>query len=187
MNEEKIGLTPKNWILSILGIIILICFIILPPVFRTYLPEEKEEIEEPVVAPVLTITCLKEQINNEKYIDNEKYIIKHQDNKILEYTKETNRTYRDPLVYQQEKQSYGELVTAFSILTGYEYTATPEDNLSQIIIVEDYNLSTFNPTMIVVPGDTEPTSITSKYQFNDLIINAKQDLSTNGYVCTDNN
>lgn len=186
MNKEKIGLTTTNWILSILGIIVLTCFIVLPPVFRIYFPKEKEEIKEPVILPVLTTTCLKEQINSDNYVDNESYTFNHQDNKVLKYSKSVNRTYKDPMLYQQEKQSYGVLVTAFSILSGYDYSATPDDNLSQVSIVETYDLKTFNPTMIVVPGDEEPTSITSDYNLNDSIVSIKQELITNGYVCSNN-
>lgn len=183
MKEQKVGLTTINWVLSIFGIIILTSFIVLPPVFRTFLQEEKEIIPEPQISPILTTTCIKDQINYDNYIDKEIYTFKHQDNQILEYSKGINRTYKDPLVYQQEKQSYGVLVTAFSALTGYDYLATPDDNLSRVNIMENYNLKTFNPTMIVVPGDEVPISITSNYNLNDSMIAAKQELTTNGYFC----
>ena len=44
MNENK-NLTVMNWLLSILGIIVLSLIIILPPVFRKMLPKQE------VVAP----------------------------------------------------------------------------------------------------------------------------------------
>ena len=186
MNEQKVGLTTMNWVLSILGIIVLTCFIVLPPVFRTFLKEEIEIPEEPTTQLILTTTCQKEQINYANYVDNEVYTFKHQDNKIIEYTKEIKRVYRDPIQYQQEKQSYGELVTAFSIVNGYEYAASPDDNESVVNIMETYNLKTFQPTMIVIPGDTEPTPIISEVELNDNITNTTPTLTTNGYVCSSN-
>lgn len=186
MNEQKVGLTTINWILSILGIIVLMCFIVLPPVFRTFLQEKPEIPEEPVTQIILTTVCRKEQINYENYVDNEIYTFKHQDNKVIEYTKEIKRIYRDPLVYQQEKHSYGELVTAFSIVNGYDYAVSPDDNEFIVNIMETYNLKTFQPTMIVIPGNTEPTPVNSEIELNDNITNTTPTLTINGYVCSSN-
>ena len=40
MKNEKIGITPMDWALSIAGILVLLCFIVLPPVFRVALKDK---------------------------------------------------------------------------------------------------------------------------------------------------
>lgn len=186
MKKEKIGLTTTNWILSILGIILFSCFIILPPVFRVVFKEEAKTPEEETVYPNITTICYKDKISGIEYIDNEKISFQHQNSKIKQITKEISRKYNDPLIYQQKKQSYGVLVTAFSIISGYSYSITPNDNDANIQIIETYDLTYFTPTMIVVPGDTEPTSIKSDYELDESIINIKEKLTASGYYCSEN-
>lgn len=187
MKKQKIGLTTTNWILSILGILLLSCLIILPPVFRVVFKEEPQKVPEPEPdIPTIITTCQKENIMELEYVDNEKLIFYHQNDKIKTFNKETNRIFNDPLIYQQNKQSYGVLVTAFSMISGYDYSATPNDNDSTINIIETYDLNHFAPTMIVIPGDTEPTSIKSDYELNESIVNIKENLTANGYLCSEN-
>lgn len=183
MEKEKVGITTKNWILSIMGIIIFLCFIILPPVFRTFLKEEvKEEVINPNI-PVVTTTCYKEQILGQNYIDNVTLTFTHQDNKLKYVNKKTNRTYQETLIYEQEKQTYGKLVTAFSIINGLDYTVTPEDNSSLILISENYDLSSFQASVIVIPGEDKTTEIKSDYQYNESFNTILSSLKNNGYVC----
>ena len=137
MKKEKIGLTTTNWILSILGIILFSCFIILPPVFRVVFKEEAKTPEEETVYPNITTICYKDKISGIEYIDNEKISFQHQNSKIKQITKEISRKYNDPLIYQQKKQSYGVLVTAFSIISGYSYSITPNDNDANIICLSE--------------------------------------------------
>lgn len=186
MKEQKVGLTSTNWILSILGIMVLSCFIILPPVFRNFLKEEV--VEEPPKEQVVigTTTCQNENIKAVDYSDNETLVFTYRNQKIQSFTRKTNRTYSDPIVYQEKKLTYGKLVTAFSVISGYEYSATPEDDTSSVRIQEDYDLTNFKPTTIVVPGDENPTAITTSYQLNDDISKVKEYLTTNGYTCVEN-
>lgn len=186
MKEQKVGLTSTNWILSILGIVVLSCFIILPPVFRAFLKEEV--VEEPPKEEVVigTTTCQNENIKSIDYIDNETLIFTYQNQKVQSFTRKTIRAYLDPMVYQEEKLTYGKLVTAFSIINGYEYSATPEDDTSSVSIHEEYDLTNFKPTTIVVPGDENPTAITTSYQLNDNISKVKEYLTANGYTCVEN-
>lgn len=183
MKEQKVGLTTTNWILSILGIIILSCLIILPPVFRVYFKEEvivKQEEEEIMVG---VIACQNENISSTDYNDSVTLTFNYEDQKIKSYTKNTVRTYIDPLVYQEEKAFYGKLVTAFSVISGYNYNVTPQDDTSSFSIIEDYNLADFQPTTILVPGDENPTAITTSFQLNDDISVVKEYLASNGYSC----
>lgn len=181
MKEEKVGLTPTNWILSIIGIILLSCVIILPPVFRTVFKEEEKEEEKP--APIYTTTCYKNGILGESFTDNITLTFKHQNSKISEVSKKTIRTYTDPILYQEVKTDYGRLVTAFINVNGYDYSANPNDDNSEFTINELYDLNTFRTTMIVIEGDTEPTEVKSSYQLNDSITLIKQELTNDGYTC----
>lgn len=188
MKEQKVGLTSTNWILSILGILVLSCFIILPPVFRTFMKEEVVEGEEQLKEEVIigVTSCQNENIKAVDYIDNETVTFTYNNQKLQSFTRKIIRTYSDSLVYQEEKANYGKLVTAFSVINGYEYTATPEDDTSSINIQERYDLTSFKPTTIMVPGDENPTAITTSYQLNDDISQVKEYLTTNGYTCVEN-
>lgn len=186
MKEQKVGLTTTNWILSILGILVLSCFIILPPVFRNFLKEEV--VEEPPKEEVIvgTTVCQNQSIPATDYTDNVTLTFTYENQKIKGVIKNTVRTYSDSLVYQERKLTYGKLVTAFSIISGYEYSATPEDDTSSVLINEEYDLANFKPTTIVVPGDENPTAITTDYQLNDDISKVKEYLISNGYTCREN-
>lgn len=183
MKEEKIGLTTTNWVLSILGIIVLTCLIVLPPVFRTFIKENVKDETPNIESPIVTTTCYKAKIASADYEDDITYIFSHQDNKLKEINKKIERLYLDPLVYQDKRQLYGKLVTAFSIIEGLDYTATPDDNNSKVIIRENYDLQSFKATVIVIPGDNEPTEIKSDYQYNDSMDSIINSLKTNAYVC----
>lgn len=187
MNEQKVGLTTINWVLSILGILVLSCFIILPPVFRSFMKAE-EIIEEPPKVEVKsgTTICQNDNINAVGYNDSVMLSFFHQDYKIKSFTKNTLRTYYDPLVYQIDKLDYGKYVTAFSIIAGYEYSATPNDDMSSISISEVYNLTNFKPTTIVIPGDENPIAITTDYRLDDNISNVKEYLTATGFICVEN-
>lgn len=185
MKERKVGLTATNWILSILGMLVLSSFIILPPVFRTYMKEEVVEEEPKEEIKIGTTICRNENLVNSNYVDNVTLLFTHQNQKIQEFTRNTTRTYTDPLMYQEEKTIYGKYVTAFSIINGYEYGATPEDDTSSFQIHEKYDLAIFKPTTIMIPGDENPTAITTDYDFNTNITTIKDYLTTNGYTCSD--
>lgn len=186
MKEQKVGLTTMNWILSIIGILFFSCIIILPPVFRQFMKEE-EVVEEPKVEiKIGTTVCQNANIVATDYTDNETLTFTHRNQDVQKFTRDTIRTYSDSIIYQEQKLTYGKLVTAFSIIEGYEYSATPEDDSSSVRIQEKYDLATFKPTTIVVPGDENPTAITTNYQLNDDISTVKEYLIANGYTCVDN-
>ncbi len=182
MRNQKVGLTTTNWILSILGIIILSCFVVLPPVFRIFLKEDEGPMNEDVSG---ITTCHKEGIENVDTIDDEIISFSHRNRKLLNYQKITTRTYIDPMVYQALKPTYGQYTTSFNMITGYQYSIHLEDDHSSVQITERYDLSTFRPTTITVPGEENPTAITSTYQLNDDIDKWKEYLVTYGYVCSE--
>lgn len=186
MKEKKIGLTVTNWILSILGVLVLSSFIILPPVFRIYMKEEVEEEPPREEIKIGTTTCQNEHLVNVGYVDSQTLVFTHHNQKIQSFNRDTVRIYEDPLVYQEQKSMYGKYVTAFGILAGYEYGATPNDDTVSVKIHEKYDLSIFKSTTITIPGDEKPTAITTDYDLNANIVTIKDYLTTNGYTCSDN-
>lgn len=187
MKQGKIGLTTTNWILSIIGILLLSLLIILPPVFRVvFKEEEKNNKEEKITYPTLTTTCYKENLETTTSIDTETYIFQHQNNEIKFYTKSTTKNYNDPTNYETSKQDYGRLVTAYSVLNGYTYSVNPNDENLSLIIQENYDLEIFKSTMIVIPDTTEPTEVSSTYPLNALITSIEDELTADGYLCSQN-
>ena len=186
MKKQKIGLSAFNWILSILGILLLSCIIILPPVFRKFM--NPEVVEEPPQEEVITATttCQKENLVGTNYTDSEILSFTHQNQKLQEYTRTIHRTFTDSLIYQEQKLIYSEYVTAFSMINGYEYSATPSDDTFSMRIQEKYDLTTFKPTTIVIPGDENPTAISASYELNSDISTIKENLIATGYTCSDN-
>lgn len=62
--EQKVGLSTMNWVLSILGIMFFSSFIILPPIFRLVFKEE--EILPPIVEQVeRSFSCSREEEGEE--------------------------------------------------------------------------------------------------------------------------
>ena len=94
--------------------------------------------------------------------------------------------YIDPNVYETDKQDFGRLVTAFSILSGYNYAVTPNDEENYLSVQENYDLEIFKATMIVIPGNTEPTSVASDYLLNQKINEIENSLTNDGYLCSQN-
>ncbi len=183
MNKVE-ALTAKDWILSILGIIILLCFIILPPVFRTFLKDEVK-LPEPTTYPVVTLNCYKDNITYDDYTDKVNFTFYSQNAKISSYSKKIERVYSDEIIYQQEKLNYGKLVTAFSVINGYQYLVTPNDDLFSLIINEDYDLNKFQDTKIMIPGDDDTTEVKSDYYLNDNIDSIKESLINDSYICSE--
>lgn len=186
MKQEKVGLTTINWVLSIGGIILLSLLIILPPVFRVVFKEVEKPQEEIKEYPMITTTCYKEDIVSDITTDNITYIFQHKNNGLKTYTKTTKKSYLDSNIYDTDKQSFGRLVTAFSILNGYNYAVTPDDENNSLSISEKYDLETFENTNIIIPGDTASTSVSSDYLFDQSIIEIVNNLTVDGYFCSQN-
>lgn len=215
MKNQKVGLTAKNWMLSILGIIVFSLVIILPPVFRVVFKEEvvTPPTNEPAL-PITTTTCYLENIIREdntesmieednteniteednteniiekNYTESETLVFEHRGTSIEQYTRRTEKKYTDPTIYDEERQNYGSLVPVFSILSGYRYSVTPNDSLFLLTITEIYDLTSFENSTFIIPGDSEATTVTSEYQLHDSITKIQEELTTNGYVCTSGN
>ena len=183
MKEEKYGLTGTEWFLSIIGIILLACVIILPPVFRTVFKEEEKEPVLPDEIVIGTIKCLKDNITELDYTYTETLNFTYYNDSIQQYSLNSKRIYNDSVIYLNDKQLFGKYTTAFSILSGYNYSVDPDDDTYTLIIDEKFNLDEFEETTITIPGDNETTSIKSKYTKNDSIEQIKNNLVSNGYIC----
>ena len=87
--------------------------------------------------------------------------------------------------YEQQKQEYGRAANMYSFVKdkGVKYTVTPDDGNLKIRVEEEFNLGSFQPTSITIPGDTEETQITSEYSRNDSVKEIKADLTASGYSC----
>lgn len=183
-NNKKVGITLKNWILSILGIIILSTFVILPPVFRLVFKDKP--IEKPnKVYPMLTTTCVKNNINSSDNTNSITVTLNYRNSQLKNYSKVTEKVYEEPSDYEKFKKDYGRLVTSSKIIDGFDYKLDLNDDDSILLITEDYNLGTFVTTAVVLPGDSKSTPIESEYVFDQSITVIKQKLTTNGYVCSD--
>lgn len=183
MEDRKVGLSIFEWIISILGIIVLVMLIVLPPIFRTVFKEEKLPETPNVVLDLDEVTCSKDLVDdsNNKITDN--YVFKTHLNQVKIYSNKTTIRYDDVVLYQGDKIRYGHLVTAFSVIAGYKYNVEPNDDESTLIIDEEYDLAIFSPTTVTVPGDSDATNVASDYALSQNMVQIRQELETNGYLC----
>ena len=181
MKEEKIGITPINWILSILGIAVLLCFIILPPVFRVVF---KEEVKVPDDEPIIEhLTCTKNNYVTTDHFENDSITFNYVGNKVNTYSRVTEMTFHNLDDYEKVRDELGRLATAYSLLDGVEYIVTPDVGSLKITLTQKFNLGTFKSTSVTVPGDLEPTQLTSDYTHSQLIKDIKADLIDEKYSC----
>lgn len=183
MNKEKLGITPADWALSILGILVLVCLIVLPPVFRVAFKEKAKPIDDdqPVVEHM---TCSKENFVSDGHMTNDTIEFTYINNRISKYTRKTDMTFTDVESYQQLKEEYGKIANDYSFIkNGVSYVVNADDGILKIKVEEEFNLGLFQNTEITIPGDTEPKQITSEYTRNDLVSNIKTDLTDAKYTC----
>lgn len=181
--KEKIGLSKVEWILSIVGIVVLSCFVILPPAFRIFLKEEKVVEDIPKEIDILTLTCTKKNYYSGVVRKNDTYTIKYYKDKVRTYNIKLESIYTDPVPYDEEKQKEGHLSTAYNLVEGISYTVNPNDANLKITTEEDCDLSVFKSTTVTLPGDSVETKINSVYTTKDSVEQIKRDLQSEGYVC----
>ena len=182
--KEKIGLTPINWLLSILGIIIFASFIILPPLFRVAFKKTKpvESLDEKIVIEGMKCT------RNDYTIDN------HSETNIIEityfkdslrtYKKRTEQTYESAAHYEEEKENQKKLNTGYSLVEGVnEYNVSAKDSDLEIIIEEDYDLSVFKGEKVKLPGSEDIVEVKAVYKLGDSVTGIVSKLSNEGYDC----
>ena len=182
-NEEKIGLSKLELGLSIAGIVLLSCLIILPPVFRIAFKEKKVVEDIPKDIDILTLICSKKNYYSGDVRKNTTYTIKYYKDKVRTYNIVTESIYSDPAPYDTQKQLEGKASTAYGMVEGINYTVNPSDKDLKITVIEDCDLSTFKSTPVIVPGDAVETKINSVYTTKDSVEQIKTDLQDEGYTC----
>ena len=185
MKEEKIGLSKVEIALSVIGIFLLSCLVILPPLFRVVLKEKKEVIDEPKPIDIKVLTCTKLNYYSQDATvkENDTYTIKYYKDKVRTYSIKKERIYSDPLPYGEAKEAAGKQSTAYNLVEGIDFTVNPDDTGLKIVATENCDLSIFKPTTVTVPGDTDPTKVMSEYTTKDSVEEIKSNLESDGYVC----
>ena len=141
--EKKVGLTPLNWILCIVGIIFFMSFIALPPMFRAFINDDDNiggttpNIPSPTQKPEVdkTTICTKSETTNEEY----RIITEGEATKIIAYT---NESVYDPL---DIFNSCDQAVQNFVNVTGLYNNCEIKENkkiITHRITLEDYNEET---------------------------------------------
>ena len=182
-NNVKIGMSFFNWIMSIFGILILSSFIILPPLFRQIFP--KEEKEGPFIDTIV-IKNLKCSVTNrlvENHVEDDEITFKYYQNQLRNYSRVKKCTYTDIEEFDADRQDYGKLSTAYSILEGVEYDANPDTVNLSIVINEKYDFGSFSPRSVTIPGEEESIYLDSEYKLGDSVEQIKTDLEELGYTC----
>ena len=181
--KEKVGLSTIEWILSITGILVLSCLVILPPVFRVFLKENKPQEDIPRDIDIKTLVCSKKNYYSGVVRKNDTYTIKYYKDKVRTYNIKLESIYTDPIPYDDEKQKEGRLSTAYNLVEGISYTVNPNDAALKITTEEDCDLSVFKSTTVTLPGDEVETKINSVYTTKDSVEQIRRDLQTEGYIC----
>lgn len=184
-NNVKIGMSGFNWFLSIIGILVLSSFIVLPPLFRILLPEKEKE--EPFIDKIVikTMKCSIKNYLVENHALNDEIIFKYYQDQMRSYSRTSENVYTDIDAFDADRQYYGKLSTAFSILEGVEYDATPDNVNLTILINEKYDFGSFSPRTVSIPGEEESIDLDSDYKLGESVNKIKEDLIALGYTCED--
>lgn len=182
-NEQKIGLTTTELVLSIVGIVIFACLIILPPVFRVAFKEDEPEEEVIDEIQIKTLICNKDNYVSEGTMNNDIITITYYNDKPRTYNIKLEKTYDALETYDDEKQALGRLSTAYSLIDGISFSVNANDSDLRIVTTEECDLGLFKPTSVTLPGDSEETRIYSTYTNTDSIDEIKSNLTSAGYTC----
>ena len=183
--EVKVGLSPINWILSILGILIFASFIILPPVFRVVFKEKvKEEIpEEKVIITKMVCTRNNHPVGN--HSETNKIEITYHKDSLKTYKKHTTEYFKISTSFEEEKISKNNLTTAASLVEGIVYNLSKDDSNLTINIDEEFDLVVFKDDVVKLPETEEEVKVTCPYKLNDSATGIISALTTEGYTCTE--
>lgn len=143
--EKKVGLTPLNWILSIAGIIFFALFIVLPPMFRTFIksdsgitnnnPSNETNQQTPPMVVTKTTICTKNELDREEY----KIISENDVNQIIAYTNESD--YDELDVFNTCEQEVLNFVNAPGLYNNCEIKENKKI-ITHRITLEDYKETT---------------------------------------------
>ena len=137
--EKKVGLTPLNWVLCIIGILFFMSFIALPPMFRAFISDDGNiggttpNNPSPTTTPAVdkTTICTKSAVTNEEY----RIITEGETTKIIAYT---NESVYDPTdIFNSWEQTAQNFVNVSGL---YNNCEIKEDKkiITHRITLEDY-------------------------------------------------
>lgn len=193
-NQEKVGMTLLNWILSILGIILLIILIAIPPIFRVVFEEEpvienkpSNEVEE--IKPseqnkiddtkYTKITCIKQTTHTE-YIENTILILAHDNEQLKVLTEDITHTYlldsKDSESMYTEEKLACKNKPEYDSITGFNYSCNTTND--SIETTKKYDLNTFRNTTDQLISEVNPSFI-----LNQNITEITTSLISEGYTC----
>ena len=169
--EKKIGLTPLNWILCIVGIIFFTLFIVLPPMFRAFVPEDGDIINNntgngtnqptgtstPVVSK--TTICTKTEIDKEEY----RIITENNINQIIAYTNESD--YDELDVFNSCEQEALNFINTTGLYNNCEIKENKKI-ITHRITLEDYNEETSPMPFDIKLSNGEITSYLTSLGFS---------------------
>lgn len=163
--EKKVGLTPLNWILCIIGILFFMSFIALPPMFRAFISDEENiggttpNIPSPTPVVSKTTICTKTEIDSEEY----RIITEGETNKIIAYTNESD--YDELDVFNSCEQEALNFINTTGL---YNNCEIKEDKkiITHRITLEDYNEETSPMPFDIKLSNGEITSYLTSLGFS---------------------
>ncbi len=172
--QTKIGMSGLNWFLSILGILIFLSFLVLPPVFRNFL-EEEDSTPSPSPSstsvpsqPVSMITtCKRTDVSGE-----EEYILSSTDD-VLEMLAQTKTIYHE-VVTEEVVTACNQNVEMYQNIPGFYYSCLIDGNNE--VVEARVQLSEYNFSEIPI-----------SYPLNDSATALKSMLITDGFQCDTRN
>ncbi len=199
--KKVMGLSILQWILCVVGILILSSFIVLPPVFRAVFTVSTEpgennqpDVETPTDNGSSTsdliddsgyerIICTYEDESNADYRDSLGILFFHEDNQLRIVSETVNRIY--PLDSEDNEAKFSEaqlacqeIPASYHQIKGFNYECTTGGN--SIYIVKKFDLATFDPTSV---SASDQEVITTNYALNQNVSELASQLESAGYVC----
>ena len=189
--DHKEGMRTIDWVMAICSIMVLLLFIILPPVFRVIFVEEtppKMEQANTLTNPTFDdsmyskVSCLKQE-TLEDSIKIRNIVFAVRDNALKMWTDATTYTYwldskeNENLFAQASLKCDNQ--NLYQNILGFYYDCYTSENT--IRITKKYDLSKFQTTTINDQG--QDIVLSSEYAFDQDVEAIKTSLSRVGYTC----
>lgn len=207
MDNKKVEnkeLSIKEWIICLGGILILLLFIALPPIFRIAFAEEEPfspiPTMDPSANPEVTphpdyadidetkyerVVCKVSGINNLGYPEETEVTFGYEDNKLKVHVAKSVVTFDinnqdQKNRFEIEKANCNKTYEVFGIIRGYKRYCSYTSN--SLIVIQKFNLARFSNTA-VSDIDGNPVLISPGYTFNEDVTSIKTTLEGKKYTC----
>lgn len=163
--EKKVGLTPLNWILCIVGILFFMSFIALPPMFRAFINDDDNiggttpNIPSPTPVVSKTTICTKTEMDKEEY----RIITENNINQIIAYTNESD--YDELDVFNSCEQEALNFINTTGLYNNCEIKENKKI-ITHRITLEDYNEETSPMPFDIKLSNGEITSYLTSLGFS---------------------